>query len=282
MKLCLTTKFYFIASILQKRKFLSSGVFYFSYSSDPDESFDLTLSSQQRYLSHQSNKKFLWNFNLHLPFRRFNVDVDAWLLKIICGCVEIKKVITMSQIYKACLFSRLSCDRVGTRFNCRGVNDEGNCANFVETEQLVYSVDNDEETSFLQLRGSVPVFFEQSGIQVGSHRIKMSRSTHACYPAFERHIKSLIQEYGTNLFVLNLLGVKGDESILTNFFYHMCQISKYSMKMQLIYSGFDYHQELKFNKQALGDKMWPAIYKKFYDENHQKHSTDGKFHFLND
>ncbi len=254
-------------------------MFYFSYSLDPNENFDLTLSSQNRYLSHQTNRKFLWNFNLHLPFRRFNVDVDSWLLKIICGCIEIKKIITTNQIYKACLLSRLSCERVGTRFNCRGVNDEGNCANFVETEQLIYSVDTEEETSFLQLRGSVPVFFEQSGLQVGSHRIKLSRSSYACYPAFERHIKHLIHEYGNHILVLNLLGIKGDEYILTNFFYHMCQISKYSMKMQLVYNSFDYHQELKFNKQALSEKMWPNVFKKIYDDNHENKSTNGKTYF---
>ena len=207
--------------------------------------FDLTLSSQARHLSHATNKKFLWNFNLHLPFRRLNVDTNKWLLKIICGCVEIKKVITLSQSCKACLFSRLSCERVGTRFNCRGVNDDGHVANFVETEQVVFSSDSDEESSFLQVRGSVPVFFEQTGLQVGSHRIKITRSTHACYPAFERHMRSLVHDYGTCLYVLNLLGIKGDEFILTNFFQYLCQISSFTMKSQLTYRNYDYHSELK-------------------------------------
>ena len=259
------------------RKFLSSGVFYFAYSPDLNSKFDLTLSSQSRYLSHHTNKKFLWNLNLHLPFRRLNVDTDQWLLKIICGCVEIKKIITLSSSYKACIFSRLSCERVGTRFNCRGVNDDGNVANFVETEQVVYSTETNEETSFIQIRGSVPVFFEQSGIQVGSHRIKLSRSTHACFPAFERHIKSLMQDYGSKIFVLNLLGIKGDELNLTNFFQYLCEISPFKMTQQLLYTNFDYHQELKVNKQSLGDKMWPHLIREFYKDNHKNNSTDGMF-----
>ena len=37
---------------------------------------------------------------------------------------------------KACVISRLSCERAGTRFNVRGTNDEGHVANFVETEQV--------------------------------------------------------------------------------------------------------------------------------------------------
>jgi hypothetical protein len=31
---------------------------------------------------------------------------------------------------------RLSCERAGTRFNVRGLNDDGAVANFVETEQV--------------------------------------------------------------------------------------------------------------------------------------------------
>jgi len=47
----------------------------------------------------------------------------------------------------------------GTRYNARGVNDDGNVANFVETEQLV--VTDGHLLSFVQTRGSVPVFWEQ-------------------------------------------------------------------------------------------------------------------------
>lgn len=83
------------------RKFLSSGVFYFAHSAESACSFDLTLSSQARNLSHLTNKKFLWNYNLHIPFRRLGVDTNQWLLKIICGCVEIKKSIHFKQIIQS-------------------------------------------------------------------------------------------------------------------------------------------------------------------------------------
>ncbi len=266
-----------LSIINEIRKFLSSGVFYFSISYEPNESFDLTLSSQARYLKRKTNKRFLWNFNLHLPLRRLNVDTNIWLLKVICGCVEIKTVITASMSYKACIISRLSCDRVGTRYNCRGVDDDGNCANFVETEQIVFSNEINEEVSFLQLRGSVPVFFEQSGIQVGSHKIKLSRSTHACQPAFERHVKSLAQDYGEKVFLLNLLGVKGDEPVLTNFFHFLCKLSPLAKSQQLSYFNFDYHSEFKQNKQAFGEKLWPYLINEFYKENHRANNTDGMF-----
>lgn len=50
----------------------------------------------------------------------------------------------------------------------RGTNDEGHVANFVETEQAIY-VDNNV-ASFVQVRGLVPLFWEQPGLQVRRER----------------------------------------------------------------------------------------------------------------
>ncbi|CAF0792552.1 unnamed protein product [Brachionus calyciflorus] len=249
------------------RKLLCSGTFYFSLSSDPNLSFDLTLSTQARNLQFTTNKKFLWNYNLHIPLRRLNVDTNLWLLKIICGYVEIKKILIYAKSYRVGLISRLSTDRVGARFLCRGINDHGNCANFVETEQVIYSTETDEEISFLQVRGSVPVFFEQTGIQLGAHRIKISRSIQACYPAFERHINSLLQDYGSSIYVLNLLGTKGDEEDLTDFYHKLCEYSRFAMQSQLFYTNFDYHQEMKNNKLSTW-KLWKELSDTFFQKNY--------------
>lgn len=231
---------------------LCSGTFYFAISLDPSAPFDLTLSCQARYLNQPTNKKFLWNYNMHIPFRRLNIDTDQWLLKMVCGFIEIRRVYGVGEgrMFQAALFARLSSERVGTRFQCRGVNDSGQCANFVECEQVVFASDPDEEFAFIQLRGSVPVFFEQPGVQVGSHRIKISRSMEACYPAFERHLVSLMRDYGPNLFVLNLLGTKGDENELTAAYKALCKSSPFFHKRQLIYTNFDYHNEMKINKSS--------------------------------
>lgn len=124
----------------------------------------------------------------------------------------------------------------------------------------------EEEFSFIQLRGSVPVFFEQPGVQVGSHRIKISRSMEACYPAFERHLVSIIHDYGPNIYVLNLLGTKGDENELTGALRVLCENSPFYRKRQLNYFNFDYHNEMKINKGAKS-KVWQKLTSSgFYDE----------------
>ena len=76
------------------------------------------------------------NRTLHLHLKRYNVNCDEWLLKVMCGGVEIRTVYVSQRQAKACLISRLSCERAGTRFNVRGVNDFGHVANFAETEQV--------------------------------------------------------------------------------------------------------------------------------------------------
>ena len=70
------------------------------------------------------------------------------------------------------------------RFNVRGLNDEGNVANFVETEQVL-SIDK-AIASFVQVRGLVPVFWDQPGIQTGTNRIRLSRGFHCSHAAFVR------------------------------------------------------------------------------------------------
>lgn len=52
------------------------------------------------------------------------------------------------------LISRRSRDRAGLRFQRRGIDDEGNVANFVETEQIVRCSSKGRAFSFIQIRGS--------------------------------------------------------------------------------------------------------------------------------
>lgn len=76
------------------------------------------------------------NRSLQIHLEKFGVNCSQWLLSIMCGGVEIKTVYIGTKQAKACLISRLSCERAGTRFYVRGTNDEGHVANFVETEQV--------------------------------------------------------------------------------------------------------------------------------------------------
>lgn len=102
------------------------------------------------------------------------------------------------------LISRLSCRRAGTRFNARGVDDDGNVANFVETETVFWSP-SEFCFSYVQIRGSIPLFWEQSaGLLPGQQKINFTRSPQATQPAFDKHFEDLEIKYGS-IYVVNLL-----------------------------------------------------------------------------
>uniref|UniRef100_A0A8W8IR31 SAC domain-containing protein n=1 Tax=Magallana gigas TaxID=29159 RepID=A0A8W8IR31_MAGGI len=63
--------------------------------------------------------------------------------------------------YQLGIISRRSIHRAGTRTKMRGLDETGACANYVETEQIIRF--SHHVVSFLQIRGSIPVFWSQSG-----------------------------------------------------------------------------------------------------------------------
>lgn len=116
------------------------------------------------------------------------------------------------------VISRLSCKRAGTRFNSRGIDDDGNVANFVETETTYWSPGG-VVFSYVQVRGSVPVFWEQAPDLIpGRQKISVTRSPDGTQPAFNRHFKDLEESYGA-IHILNLLSdAKPGEAELTHLY----------------------------------------------------------------
>lgn len=55
---------------------------------------------------------------LHIHFVRYSVDCNSWLLKTMCGSVEIRTVYVGHRQARAAVISRLSCERAGTRYDC--------------------------------------------------------------------------------------------------------------------------------------------------------------------
>ncbi len=51
------------------------------------------------------------------------------------------------------------------------------------------------------------------------------------------------------------------------------------MNGQLSYTNFDYHQEMKVNRHALGEKMWANLVHEFYISNHRNNNTDDMFFY---
>lgn len=82
----------------------------------------------------------------------------------IYGFVEIHQLLLGGHHLTFALISRRSSGRVGTRFHSRGIDDRGNVSNYVETEQIVSLEDplNQRVASQVQVRGSIPLYWEQN------------------------------------------------------------------------------------------------------------------------
>ncbi|NWW76974.1 SYNJ2 protein, partial [Climacteris rufus] len=225
------------------KKILNSGMFYFCWP-NAGSSFDLTVRAQkQGDNNYESGNSFFWNQLLHVPFKHYQVNCSDWLLKVVCGVVDIRTVYASHKKAKACLISRISCERAGVRFHVRGVNDDGHVSNFVETEQTIYL--DDDVSSFVQIRGSVPLFWEQTGLQVGSRHLRLNRGLEANAPAFDRHMMLLKEQYGKQV-IVNLLGSRGGEEVLNRAFKKLLWASSHAEDSPMI--NFDYHQFAKGGK----------------------------------
>ncbi|CBQ72962.1 related to phosphatidylinositol phosphate phosphatase [Sporisorium reilianum SRZ2] len=230
------------------KKLLSTGTFYFAQGGTFDLStrLDKRLADAARFQKSehdisQYDGRFVWNNYMIEPlisFRerldradRVRVDQGCFLLLAIQGFVGTFAVPLASTAASAApagtapsaadasstgtlaLISRLSWKRAGTRFNTRGVDDDGNVANFVETETLF----SDGKVTFTydQVRGSVPLFWEQQGLQAFNAKIQITRSRGASQPAFDRHFADLISHY-SRVHAINLLGTRDAETVLTS------------------------------------------------------------------
>jgi hypothetical protein len=77
----------------------------------------------------------MWNFNLCKDFHVQQIP-HYWCLPLIQGFVDYQ---CPSSGLEMVIIARRKWAKGGTRFNARGIDDEGNCANWCELEHLVYS-----------------------------------------------------------------------------------------------------------------------------------------------
>ena len=145
-------------------KLLSCGSFYYSYTFDLSRDLRTRASESSRNMLDCQNLDFIWNHGIISELQRIkrelssddeeDVNSNSLLVSIMQGFVGFQTVSLEGRQWKVAIISRLSSNRAGTRFNARGIDDDGNVSNFVETEFLIFN--QTFITSFLQLRGSIP------------------------------------------------------------------------------------------------------------------------------
>eukprot|EP00871_Galdieria_phlegrea_P001412 jgi/Galph1/2271/GphlegSOOS_G934.1 len=131
-------------------------------------SIDLTSSTQKVFVSTPSqmaqplclsaDPRFFWNYRLIRPL----VDrrLYKWITILIAGFIRCDLLTFNSKVVRYTLLSRISTERAGPRYHCRGANIQGRVANFVETEQVITYYEH--LLSFRQIRGSIPILWKQT------------------------------------------------------------------------------------------------------------------------
>lgn len=233
--------------------------FYFSFN------YHLTHSRQRiskipatSSIPGKAEEKFFWNYNLYAEFRECRSE-DIFQVVVICGYVgavderiddkdvnnskyvsslgKVKQEKEKKNKVELILISRRSMNHAGTRYLTRGINDDGYVANYVETEQIL--VFYDHMLSFVQVRGSAPVFFSQLGVTA---QTTITRSPEMMSPAFLKHVREVMSGYSM-LFMVNLMNAnKPGEQIITNNIEKQIQINEVK---NLKYLFFDFQNETK-------------------------------------
>lgn len=161
------------------------------------------------------------------------------------------------------LISRRSIKRPGLRYLRRGVDDEGNTANTVETEQILSTTSWDPSRrvySFLQLRGSIPLYFSQSPYYFKPIPV-MHHSAETNQTAFNRHFHAISRRYG-QVQAVCLVDKQGGELKIGEAFENF--VSSFNKSggfkgSELGFEWFDFHTECRGMKFENVKKLIDAL-----------------------
>ncbi|CAO2820123.1 unnamed protein product [Amaranthus hypochondriacus] len=158
----------------------------------------------------QADPRFVWN--RALLDELIECKLDGFILPLVQGSFQTAELTLKNAPVTITLISRRCTRRLGTRMWRRGANLEGDAANFIETEQLLEL--KDFRSSFLQVRGSIPLLWEQ--IVDLSYKPRLNIINHQdTSNVVERHFLDLSQRYG-EILALDLTDEHGDEGKLSS------------------------------------------------------------------
>ncbi|XP_017057137.1 phosphatidylinositide phosphatase SAC2 isoform X1 [Drosophila ficusphila] len=225
--------------------------FYFSFDCDITNNLqrhEAALEEKQP----QPDERFFWN--MHMIRDLLSLNDKTWILPIIQGFMQVENCVIGNECFTLALVSRRSRHRAGTRYKRRGVDEKGNCANYVETEQILSF--RHHQLSFTQVRGSVPIYWSQPGYKYRPPP-RLDRGVAETQQAFELHFTKELEIYG-RVCIVNLVEQSGKEKTIGDAYAD--HVIKYNNEL-MIYVTFDFHdycRGMRFeNVSALIDAVGP-------------------------
>ncbi|TNM94699.1 hypothetical protein fugu_017458 [Takifugu bimaculatus] len=177
------------------------------------DSFDIFedegLPAQMVYgVRNEPYYKYVWNGKLLERIK--DIVHQDWLMYIIHGFCGQSKLLIYGRPVHITLIARRSSKFAGTRFLKRGANCEGDVANEVETEQIVHdasvmSFTAGSYSSFVQVRGSVPLYWSQDiSTMMPKPPIRLDQADPYAHVA-GLHFDQMLQRFGSPIIILNLV-----------------------------------------------------------------------------
>jgi phosphatidylinositol 3,5-bisphosphate 5-phosphatase len=176
------------------------------YRIDKDCYYCLDRNIAQNHSLKYSDTRFIWNFKHTQKLRDLNLN--DWFVPIIQGGFQFRRFYKDGMNFDMVLIARRSRLFAGTRYRKRGFNQFGDVANEIETEQLL--IIQGEISSYLQVRGSVPVFWKQE-IQSFIPKPPVEYTlADVSVETFKKHFRNLRHRYG-DVVILNALRTDLDD-----------------------------------------------------------------------
>ncbi|KAG6042941.1 hypothetical protein E4U17_001163 [Claviceps sp. LM77 group G4] len=203
--------------------------FYYSYSYDITRTLQQNIKRERENLGkglppsldNDLNTMFIWNSYLIEPAIKGLDAAYDWCRPIIHGYVDQAALSIYGRTAHITVIARRSRHFAGARFLKRGANDLGYVANDVETEQIVSEslttsfhspgprlFCNPQYTSYVQHRGSIPLYWTQDGTGVTPKPPIELNLVDPFYGAAALHFDNLFKRYGAPIYVVNLIKSK--------------------------------------------------------------------------
>ncbi|XP_045613679.1 phosphatidylinositide phosphatase SAC2 isoform X2 [Procambarus clarkii] len=234
------------------KMFNDSDSFYYSCEADLTSSLQRQSDSYNASLPlwRRANDYFFWNKHMLIDLiNQEDTNFDVWIVPVIQGFVQTEAVPLDAAVispddsddkqkrdhYTLTLISRRSRYRAGTRYKRRGVDEEGHVANYVETEQIVsYS---HHRVAFVQVRGSVPVYWSQPGYKYRPPP-RLDRDASETAVAFRKHFEMEVSRY-SHVSCVSLVEQTGKEKVIADaFMNNILQLDH----TDLTFITFDFHE----------------------------------------
>jgi phosphatidylinositol 4-phosphatase len=230
------------------RDLLRTGPMYFSYSLDLTSCFQRQSQADPNLpMWKRADDRFFWNRFVQSDLIGFSQGVndatgvrygpqpgvDPYILPVMFGVLRITPTKVKSTSFTFVLITRRSRHRGGTRYFSRGIDEHGHVSNYNETEQAIIlndatgglmgfagdqAIQNGKTNassrdlqvlSFVQTRGSVPVFWTEINNLRYTPKLQV-RGPETAVEAARKHFTEQINIYGENHLV-NLVNQKGRE-----------------------------------------------------------------------